>query len=138
MIKIEQLTGAAGTGGASGRRQRAADEAAEDVNPRTVESGLEVIPEVVAPPILARNAVMIGRELVGGDVVMSEDGEEGVRAEGGNMLAKGGAEGVEVTKKRKRNKPTLSCGECVERKTKVRSLEISDNMRVFGILISWF
>jgi hypothetical protein len=32
--------------------------------------------------------------------------------------------GDQPRKKQKRNKPTLSCFECVERKTKVRSIEL--------------
>jgi hypothetical protein len=71
--------------------------------------GLESIPGVVAPPVLAmgaRNAARMG----GGEMEEEADGEGG---------AEGEQESGGVTKKRKRNKPTLSCGECVERKTKV-------------------
>lgn len=86
---------------------------------------LESIPEVVAPPVLARGArtAMMGR---GGDGRRTgEDGDENGGGDGDEN--EGGADGegeegdggVGIGKKRKRNKPTLSCGECVERKTKV-------------------
>lgn len=86
---------------------------------------LESIPEVVAPPVLARGArtVMMGRG--GDDHQTGEDGDENGNGDGDENV--GGADGegeegdggVGMGKKRKRNKPTLSCGECVERKTKV-------------------
>ncbi len=124
MINIEKLTSP------SSRRQCAADGAGgDDASPG---GSFEGIPEVLAPPVLARNAVMIGRAKGQGedDVVMGEDGgeeggAEGVDREGREVgVVKAGEEG-EVTKKRKRNKPTLSCGECVERKTKVCSIIIT-------------
>lgn len=79
---------------------------------------LESIPEVVAPPLLARGARNAMMERGGDGNQADEDGDEN---EGGADGEGGERDGdVGTGKKRKRNKPTLSCGECVERKTKVR------------------
>jgi hypothetical protein len=83
---------------------------------------LESIPEVVAPPVLARGArtAMMGRGRRTGEDGDENGGGDGDENEGGaDGEGEEGDGGVGIGKKRKRNKPTLSCGECVERKTKV-------------------
>jgi hypothetical protein len=106
--------------GEHGRHANAAD---VDDGARSGNGTLESIPEVSAPPLLARGAR---------DVLMVQgSGDDGRTGDEDDW--EGGAEGEEARKKRKRNKPTLSCGECVERKTKVCSMT-----RVFRYEVSLF
>jgi hypothetical protein len=54
---------------------------------------------------------------------MSSDTEHGASAAEADVVVVDAQENQPQKKKQKRNKPTLSCLECVERKTKVRVVE---------------